>query len=410
MVEAAVARRRGPGGQPARDRRRRPVLHGRHPGRPLRRGPDPGAVRDPRQRRGRRPAHLGARATRSGTWPPIVVVDRPGLAAAPRRCRAGAGSASRCPGLEVSSTDLRARVEDGRPLDYLVPDEVVDCIEERGLYGRRRTEGAVTPDRAVTSTRPASGRSPPPGPPTPSRPATCVVLEVAEVLALCGWFVIASAAQRPPGQGRLRRGRAPDPRRPAAPSPSASRASTAASGCSWTTATSSSTSSSRTSASSTTSSACGPTSPASTGRTTPRSAGVSGAVALRPSPRGAARSPRRRRRRRRPGRRRPRARCRRRGRSCASPRSSTDTRTPAASGTSLSARPTTAARLLELELDHVGVHVVEAHDGGGGRHGDRRPARAGGPRARSWCPARPRTRARRRTRGRTRAARPGSRR
>ena len=41
------------------------------------------------------------------------------------------------PRLEVSSTELRARAEAGRPLDFLVTHEVVDCIEERGLYGRR---------------------------------------------------------------------------------------------------------------------------------------------------------------------------------------------------------------------------------------------------------------------------------
>jgi len=38
------------------------------------------------------------------------------------------------PRLEVSSTDLRARVSDGRPLDYLVTDPVLDLIEARGLY------------------------------------------------------------------------------------------------------------------------------------------------------------------------------------------------------------------------------------------------------------------------------------
>jgi nicotinate-nucleotide adenylyltransferase len=38
------------------------------------------------------------------------------------------------PGIEVSSTDLRNRVREGRPLDYLVTHEVVDCIEARGLY------------------------------------------------------------------------------------------------------------------------------------------------------------------------------------------------------------------------------------------------------------------------------------
>jgi nicotinate-nucleotide adenylyltransferase len=39
-----------------------------------------------------------------------------------------------CPRLEVSSTDLRDRVIDGRPLDYLLPPAVIDCIEARGLY------------------------------------------------------------------------------------------------------------------------------------------------------------------------------------------------------------------------------------------------------------------------------------
>lgn len=38
------------------------------------------------------------------------------------------------PSLDVSSTDLRARVLDGRPLEYLVPPAVVACIESRGLY------------------------------------------------------------------------------------------------------------------------------------------------------------------------------------------------------------------------------------------------------------------------------------
>jgi nicotinate-nucleotide adenylyltransferase len=39
------------------------------------------------------------------------------------------------PRLEVSSTDLRARCVDGRPLDYLVTDEVLAVIAERSLYG-----------------------------------------------------------------------------------------------------------------------------------------------------------------------------------------------------------------------------------------------------------------------------------
>jgi nicotinate-nucleotide adenylyltransferase len=38
------------------------------------------------------------------------------------------------PLLDVSSTDLRARVLDRRPLDYLLTPEVIACIQDRGLY------------------------------------------------------------------------------------------------------------------------------------------------------------------------------------------------------------------------------------------------------------------------------------
>jgi nicotinate-nucleotide adenylyltransferase len=38
------------------------------------------------------------------------------------------------PALEVSSSDLRARAADGRPLDHLVPLPAIACIRERGLY------------------------------------------------------------------------------------------------------------------------------------------------------------------------------------------------------------------------------------------------------------------------------------
>ena len=39
------------------------------------------------------------------------------------------------PRLEVSSTDLRARFTDGRPLDYLVTQPVLDVIRSSDLYG-----------------------------------------------------------------------------------------------------------------------------------------------------------------------------------------------------------------------------------------------------------------------------------
>ena len=38
------------------------------------------------------------------------------------------------PRLDVSSTDLRARAVDGRPLDFLVPPAVLTCIKQRRLY------------------------------------------------------------------------------------------------------------------------------------------------------------------------------------------------------------------------------------------------------------------------------------
>jgi len=63
----------------------------------------------------------------------IVVVDRPG--AEGRQPPAGwRWQRVEVPRLDVSSTDLRARVVDGRPLDYLVPPEVIACIRARGLY------------------------------------------------------------------------------------------------------------------------------------------------------------------------------------------------------------------------------------------------------------------------------------
>lgn len=65
----------------------------------------------------------------------IVVVQRPGVPDTPplpgwRWLRV------EVPGIAASSSDLRARVADGRPLDYLVPKPVIDCIRSRHLYVR----------------------------------------------------------------------------------------------------------------------------------------------------------------------------------------------------------------------------------------------------------------------------------
>lgn len=62
----------------------------------------------------------------------IVVVDRPGGTWGPP---AGWDTERvEIPRLEISSTDLRSRVADGRPLDFLVPAPVVSGIERLGLY------------------------------------------------------------------------------------------------------------------------------------------------------------------------------------------------------------------------------------------------------------------------------------
>ena len=38
------------------------------------------------------------------------------------------------PELEISSTDLRRRVGEREPIDFLTPPGVVTCIRERDLY------------------------------------------------------------------------------------------------------------------------------------------------------------------------------------------------------------------------------------------------------------------------------------
>jgi nicotinate-nucleotide adenylyltransferase len=67
----------------------------------------------------------------------LVVVDRPG---APVELPHGFDWVRvEVPRLEVSSTDLRARVRDGRPLDYLVTEAVLQIIRERHLYEEDET-------------------------------------------------------------------------------------------------------------------------------------------------------------------------------------------------------------------------------------------------------------------------------
>ncbi len=73
------------------------------------------------------------RVEQVGQYSQLVVVDRPGVAVdLPKQFN---WLRVESPRLEVSSTDLRSRFSDGRPLDYLVTEPVLRVIEERGLYG-----------------------------------------------------------------------------------------------------------------------------------------------------------------------------------------------------------------------------------------------------------------------------------
>lgn len=89
---------------------------------------------------------LGADAAlRFGTWKKVegladhtelIAVTRPGFALGqietdPSWPRI---NLMEMPGIEVSASDVRARVRAGRSIDYLVPAAVVTYITEQGLY------------------------------------------------------------------------------------------------------------------------------------------------------------------------------------------------------------------------------------------------------------------------------------
>lgn len=66
----------------------------------------------------------------------IVVVDRPGHELNSVDSDRGRFIHVEVPRLEVSSTDLRARFTDGRPLDYLITEPVLHVIRSRALYSQ----------------------------------------------------------------------------------------------------------------------------------------------------------------------------------------------------------------------------------------------------------------------------------
>ena len=63
----------------------------------------------------------------------IVVVGRPG-AEVDRPLPGWRWERVRMPLLEISSSDLRARFADGRPVEFLITEPVIECIRARGLY------------------------------------------------------------------------------------------------------------------------------------------------------------------------------------------------------------------------------------------------------------------------------------
>lgn len=75
----------------------------------------------------KRPAELRRLAS-------LVVIERAG-------CR-GDGPPSgwpatvvQCPSLDISSSDIRARIAQGRPVEALLPQAVADFVRQHGLYG-----------------------------------------------------------------------------------------------------------------------------------------------------------------------------------------------------------------------------------------------------------------------------------
>ena len=137
MVQAAVegwpAR-----GQPHGDRPRRAQLHRRHGARAAR-GATPSAASlcDRGRRCGRRARHLAARRRAARVRSPwswwtgaawARAEDPPGWRV----------ERLRIPALDISSSELRERLAEGRSVDFLIPEPAIRCIRQLNLYAGTR--------------------------------------------------------------------------------------------------------------------------------------------------------------------------------------------------------------------------------------------------------------------------------
>ena len=72
----------------------------------------------------------------SQIWPlaHFVGVTRPGHSLEVPKTASGNVSLLEIPALAISSTDIRARVKSGKPIEYLLPNSVIDYIHAHHLY------------------------------------------------------------------------------------------------------------------------------------------------------------------------------------------------------------------------------------------------------------------------------------
>jgi len=95
----------------------------------------------------------------------LIAATRPGhdLADLAEKVPAAAGRVHpmRIPALAISSTEIRARVAAGAPIQYLVPEGVARYVEKRGLY---RGPAAFPPTPAASRPHPAAPADGEPGP------------------------------------------------------------------------------------------------------------------------------------------------------------------------------------------------------------------------------------------------------